>query len=144
MLSLGSPTLEESDLRQKGDDPMTDQMTKGADSPQKSLETAYNTLVNRRGAQEPRCARSEGRRGTVGFYMVVAGNCWDAGRSCWSCLCAQPRSYRHSVKWHASWVVFPSSRHMLVSFLSSQTSIAAEFITYHCGEKIAKLKLIQK
>ena len=27
-----SPTLEESNLRQKGDDPKTDQMAKGADS----------------------------------------------------------------------------------------------------------------
>ena len=35
--------------------------------------TAWVASVHRReGAQEPRCARSEGRRGAVGFYLVVA------------------------------------------------------------------------
>ena len=29
-------------------------------------------MHKREGAQEPRCARSEGRRGAVGFYLVVA------------------------------------------------------------------------
>ena len=49
------------------------------------------------------------------------GNYWDASRSCWSCLCAQAPQLSSLRQWHAYWVVFPSSRHTLVSFLSSQT-----------------------
>ena len=36
-------------------------------------------MHKRDGAQEPRCARSEGRRGAVGFYLVVAATTGTGG-----------------------------------------------------------------
>ena len=72
----------------KGGDPGTGHPTKGttrtpcwhpeekeAQLPQKggTLKSAWVATVHKReGAQEPRCARSEGRCGAVGFYVVVA------------------------------------------------------------------------
>ena len=74
---------------QKGGDPGPDQAKKGADSnlpgwhpkekatqlPKEgelSKQRGCHQCTKRKGAQEPRCARSEGRRGAVGFYNVVA------------------------------------------------------------------------